>query len=138
MPPTLEPQWQPISQLRMISAVIDSGLADAQAHYASLLEARPKPYVLDDTLVTRSIRAHTEQRDFLWVFKKQLARWRIESKSDSDTVEISRLDDQLERWSQVLTNILTLAEGLRVGTIETALAKSDAELGIEASIHGVR
>jgi hypothetical protein len=41
-----EPNWQPISMLATIASLIDGGLADAREHYAMLLRARPKPFVL--------------------------------------------------------------------------------------------
>jgi len=43
-----EPSWQPIGGLPVIASLIDGGLRDGREHYAALLEARPKPYVLDD------------------------------------------------------------------------------------------
>ena len=93
---------------------------------------RDRPYVLDDATVERSIKLHTEQRDFLGVFAEQLARWRHEHPTDAQRRELDRLEGQLERLRAVLTNILALAEELQPGTIERVLAQSDLELGIEA------
>ena len=93
---------------------------------------RDRPYVLDDATVERSLKLHTEQRDFLWVFAEQLARWRHERPTDAQRRELDRLEGQLERLQAVLEDILRLAEELKQGTIERVLAKSDLELGIEA------
>jgi hypothetical protein len=41
-----------------------------------LLEARPKPYVLDDYTVQRVIRAYTEQLVFFGVYEKQFIKWK--------------------------------------------------------------
>jgi hypothetical protein len=49
-----EPNWQPISMLATIASLIDGGLSDAREHYAMLLMARPKPYVLDDATIART------------------------------------------------------------------------------------
>lgn len=43
-----EPRHQPIGMLATIAHLIDEGLTDAREQYATLLEARPKPWVLDD------------------------------------------------------------------------------------------
>jgi len=67
MTDTKRPIWQPISMLPTISGIIDGELADAEEHYATLLQVREKPYVLDDATVDRSIKLHTEQLDFTWV-----------------------------------------------------------------------
>ncbi len=126
------PNWQPITALPLIASLIDGELADGQEHYAALLEARSRPHVLDDATVERSIKLHTEQRDFLWVFEEQLVRWRSEPLSATQKGELDRLDGQLDRLRTVLSNILELAEELKQGTIDKVLAKSDLELGIEA------
>ncbi|MEA2232348.1 MAG: hypothetical protein QOD83_2164 [Solirubrobacteraceae bacterium] len=46
-----EPRHQPIGILPTIARMIDQGLTDTQEQYETLLEARPKPWVLDDALV---------------------------------------------------------------------------------------
>ena len=126
------PHWQPLTALPLIAALIDGELADAQEHHATLLAVRDRPYVLDDATVERSIKLHTEQRDFLGVFAEQLARWRHERPTEAQRRELVRLEEQLERLRAVLTNILELADELQQGTIERVLAKSDLELGIGA------
>ncbi|MGB5063339.1 MAG: hypothetical protein WBQ37_06200 [Candidatus Competibacter sp.] len=64
------PHWQPLAALPLIASLIDGELADGQEHYATLLAARDRPYVLDDATIERSIKLHTEQRDFLGVFRR--------------------------------------------------------------------
>lgn len=126
------PHWQPLTALPLIASLIDGELADGQEHYTALLAARDRTHVLDDATVERSIKLHTEQRDFLWVFAEQLTRWCNEYPSDAQRRELDRLEGQLERLRAVLEDILKLAEELKQGTIERVMAKSDLELGIEA------
>jgi hypothetical protein len=126
------PHWQPLAALPLIASLIDGELADGQEHHAALLAVRDRPYGLDDATVERSITLHAEQRDFLWVFAEQLARWRHEQPTDAQRRELDRLEEQIERLRAVLTNILALAEELKQGTLERVLAQSDLELGLEA------
>ena len=130
------PNWQPLTALPLIASLIDGELADGQEHHATLLSVRDRPYVLDDATMERSIKLHTEQRDFLGMFAEQLARWRNERPSDAQRRELDRLEGQLERLRAVLSDILALAEELKQATIERVLAKSDLELGIEALLRG--
>lgn len=125
------PNWQPLAALPLIASVIDGGLADAQEHYATLLSVRDRPHVLDDATVERSIKLHTEQRDFLGMFTEQLEHWRHEQPTDAQRQEIDRLEGQLERLRAIVEEILQLAKELQQGTIEQVLAKSDLELGME-------
>jgi hypothetical protein len=128
----LTPNWQPIAALPLIASLIDGELADSEAHYATLLAVRDRPHVLDAATVERSIKLHTEQRDFFWVFEEQLSRWRSEHLSFTQSSELDRLDGQLDRLRTVLSGILELAEELKRGTIDQVLSKSDLELGLEA------
>ena len=130
------PNWQPLTALPLIASLIDGELADGQEHHATLLSVRDRPYVLDDATIERSLKLHTEQRDFLGVFAEQLAHWRNERPSSAQRRELDRLEGQLGRLRKVLSDILELAEELQQGTIERVLAKSDLELGIEALLRG--
>ena len=91
------PNWQPISMLPTIAGIIDGELADDEEHYATLLQVRDKPHVLDDATVERSIKLHTEQLEFTWVFREQLDRWYRTDLTTHEREEIDRLFDQLER-----------------------------------------
>jgi hypothetical protein len=51
-----EPRPQPIEMLPTIAHLMDEGLADTSEQHATLLEARSKPWELDDALVNRSTR----------------------------------------------------------------------------------
>jgi len=51
-----QPEWQPISRLALIGSMIDGMLQDAEEHYHTLLQASPKPHVLDDYTVAEYLR----------------------------------------------------------------------------------
>jgi hypothetical protein len=41
----------------------------------TLLEARDRPHVLDDSIVARFIRLITDELEFLPIYREQLSRW---------------------------------------------------------------
>ena len=45
---------------------------DAEEHYQTLLQAAPKPHVLDDYTVGRVFEVFGRQKDDLWLFEEQL------------------------------------------------------------------
>ena len=47
--------WQPISQMPLVTSMIDGALSDTADHLQTLLKARTQPHVLDDACVFRSI-----------------------------------------------------------------------------------
>ena len=130
------PNWQPISMLPTIAGIIDGELVDAEEHYATLLQVREKPHVLDDATVERSIKVHTEQLEFTLVFREQLDRWCRTDLTTHEREENDRLSVQLELLRKVLIDILALADELKDGTSDKILAKSDLELGIEVLLRG--
>jgi hypothetical protein len=71
-----QPDWQPISRLPLIGSMIDGMLQDAEEHYQTLLQASRKPHVLDDYTVGRVFEVFGRQKDDLWLFEEQLARWK--------------------------------------------------------------
>ncbi len=125
------PQWQPISQLPFIAHVLDGMLESAAETGQALEEARPKPYVLDDATVNRVLRVYTTQQNDLWLYEEQLKRWGALSLTAEERQEVERLVSQLGKLRQVIASNLALAKELKSGTIEQALNKSDAELGLE-------
>ena len=111
--------------------MIDGMLQDAEEHYQTLLQAPPKPHVLDDYTVGRVFEVFGRQKDDLFLFEEQLARWKMDKLSVGQRDEVDRLTEQLGRCRTVIASILSLAEQLKQGTIEKVLAKSDLELGLE-------
>ena len=126
------PQWQPLSALAQIARDIDEQFANTREQYDTLLDARDRPHVLDDAIVTRFIRLITDELEFLPVYREQLARWYKVRPNSMQFLELDRLTHQLDLWSEVLGKQLVLAQEISAGTIEKVLAKSDMELGIEA------
>ena len=86
-----EPRDQPIGMLSTIAHLIDEGLADTSEQYTTLLDARPKPWVLDDALVARSKRVAGEALEWCGVYDRQLKRWLGERLTLSQRREVIRL-----------------------------------------------
>jgi hypothetical protein len=123
--------WQPISALPMIAMLVDEGLRDAREHCASLREAQPKPYVLDDAMIARVKRVNGEGLEYCDVYEEQLRRWRSARLTDVQRREVARLGSATRELRLALSQILALAAELATGTIERQLSKSDAEIGVE-------
>src|SRR5450755_2616357 len=126
-----EPNGQPISMLATIASLIDGGLADSRDHYAMLLKARPKPFVLDDATIADTKRVNGEGLEWCDVYDRQLQRWRSERLTGAQQREVARAQGVSGELRVELTRILELADELAQGTIERQLAKSDLELALE-------
>ncbi|MHB8596686.1 MAG: hypothetical protein ACYDER_07740 [Ktedonobacteraceae bacterium] len=126
-----QPHWQPVSMLPTLAQHIDGMLAADREQYETLLEARPKPYILDDFTVNRVINAFTTQKHDFWLFEEQLRRWKAGPLSDQLRQEVERLVEQMRQLRENNDRVLTLATELQQGTIEKQLAKDDTQLGLD-------
>ncbi|HLZ64299.1 MAG TPA: hypothetical protein VKR06_45805 [Ktedonosporobacter sp.] len=129
--PQPKPHWQPIEALAMVAAHIDGMLQADREQYETLLEAKPKPHVLDDFTINRVIAAFTTQRNDFGLFDQQLRRWAALPLSDQQRREVERLVEQMRLLRENNERVLTLARELSKGTIDKVMAKSDVELGLE-------
>jgi hypothetical protein len=65
MPKTNQVNWQPISQMPLISSMIDTSLNDTREHLDTLSKAKDRPHVLDDATIDRVEQVHTEQMNYV-------------------------------------------------------------------------
>ncbi len=128
---TAQPHWQPVTMLPTLAIHIDGMLEADLEQYETLLEARSKPYVLDDFTVNRVKSVFTEQRNDFGLFDEQLRRWQAETLTDGQRAEVTRLVEQMRKLRENNTNVLALADELSKGTIDTIMATSDEQLGLE-------
>ncbi len=109
--------------------MIDGMLESAEETHHSLQQARAGS--LDDYTVGRVREVYTTQRDDLWLYEEQLARWRNGELTSTQKQEVERLQGQLTRLRRIVTEILARTEKPKELTIETLLSKSDAETGLD-------
>ena len=129
-------QWQPIARLPELHQHLSGMLESGEEQYQNLLEAKPKPWVLDDDTINRVIKAFTGWKRDVPLFEKQAQRWESQVETDGQRAELEQMRQVLVKLRQVTENVLTLSEELKRGTLERQLAKSDAELGLEVLLRG--
>lgn len=122
-------RYHPLTMLFTIAMLIDGQLESAEEQLESLTQARGKPHVLDDSLVQRIIRLHSEQMEMVPIQREQLARWRNASPSAAQRKEINRLFPLVDRHEALLQESLALAAELETGAIDAILGIEDGELG---------
>jgi hypothetical protein len=124
--------WQPVSALPLIGFMIDGEYDDVEKQYENLHACRSKPHVLDEHIVGRVIKVYSAQAEDLWLYEEQLSRWKSLNLTRPQREEVDRLAALIPTIRERVTTILALAEELKRGTLESVLAKSDLELGLEA------
>ena len=132
MPDADPVNWQPISQMPLISGMIDGALEDTRDHVGTLSEARARPHVLDDATIDRVERVHKEQLEYVDIYDRQITRWRAEKPSADQIRELDRMAEQNRQLGGATMNVLALAGELRTGTIDRIMGMSDLKLGLKA------
>ncbi len=74
----------------------------------------------------------TTEAEDVELYEEQLARWKKLDLTAAQRREVDGLADEIPRIRTLITAILQLADELKGGTIETVLAKSDFEVGLES------
>jgi hypothetical protein len=97
MPNANQMHWQPISQMPLISSMIDTALNDTREHLGTLSKAKDRPHVLDDATLDRVEQVHAEQMDYVEIYTQQISRWRNEKPSAAQSRELDRMDEQNQR-----------------------------------------
>lgn len=130
--PGREQNWYPVSQVSWFTGHIREGIA-VTGHQLELLQpARARPSVLDDATVARIIRVHHDQAADLTLFQNQASRWKAgPGLTAAQRDAVAGFEAAIGQLRQLNSEVLAVAEELSHGTIETVLAKSDLELGIE-------
>ncbi len=128
-----EQNWYPISKLGWFTGHIREGVEATRCQLELLQPARARPYLLDDATVARTIRVHRDQAGDLTLFQNQADRWKADpGLTDAQRAGIAAYEALIAELRQVNSEVLAVADELSHGTIETVLAKSDLELGMEA------
>ena len=92
MPKANQVNWQPISQMPLISSMIDTSLNDTREYLGTLSKAKDRPHVLDDTTIDRVEQVHGEQMDYVEIYTRQISRWRNEKPSAAQSRELDRVN----------------------------------------------
>ncbi|HEY4045383.1 MAG TPA: hypothetical protein VGM27_00845 [Acidobacteriaceae bacterium] len=133
MPGPFPPQinWQPIDSLPLIGSMVDGLLDEVERQYSNLASCRLKPHVLDDYTVDRVLKVYSDQAKDVDLYEEQLSRWSKLDLASAQRREVARLTAHIPAIRSRIAEILTLAKELKQGTIETILAKSDYEVGLD-------
>lgn len=126
-----QPQWRHISDLPLLTNVVDGMLESAVEQLATLQKCEHRPSVLDDHTLNRIIVVHTEQRDDHGWYEQQFARWKQGTLSDSQAREVNRLIEQSVKVKAINEKILALTNKIAPFTIDKVMAMDDFELGLK-------
>jgi hypothetical protein len=123
--------WLPLSKLPLFTTLVDGILQDTKDMYPLLLQAKDKPWVMDDATIDRTIRLYTERLGMLPTHTEQIARWRKERLTSAQKLELDRLEKATVETQELVQRILDMATAMQAYTIDKILAKEPGELALD-------
>jgi hypothetical protein len=120
--------WQPISFLPQLAAMIDGMLEAAKESYGPFRQIS----VHDNYTLKRVSEVTGQQIEDAWLYDTQLDKWsKLSGLKQAQRDEIKRLQEQMDALKKVNRDIMAIVEEHKDKTIEKVMAKSDVELGLE-------
>ena len=132
-----EQNWYPIGKVGWFTRHIREGIEVTAGQLGLLQPALAQPYRLDDATVARIIRVHQDQAGDLMLFQNQAGRWNaVPGLTAAQRAAVQEYEAAIGELRRLNAEVLAAAEHLKPVTIETLLARSDLEVGIEALLRG--
>lgn len=120
---------KPLSAIDSISSLIDGMLIEVHDQHQNLLETQQNSHSLDYKTLQRVIVLYSEELDFLQIYRQHFSLWGLEQPSPEQSLEITRLEQQVEHIEPLLHSILEIARNLKGNTIEGILDMKDSDSG---------
>ena len=114
----------------MLTEIVRQGVDHARDQHELL--ARTGPYSLDDATVTQMLRVWDETFEWTGVHAEQGARWHRDASDAATEVAVAEYNALVQQERRIVVEILEIARKLEGATIETLMAKSDLEVGVDA------
>jgi len=122
--------YPPLSVLPMLSYAVRGALDASKEQLHNLLQAKDKPYVLDDEIVHRIIKSFTEQNKTIAHEKALCLHWNQIKLTVEQREAIDEISSNLLEIEKINQQVLFLAEHFKNHTIDKILEMEDDELGL--------
>tara|TARA_E500000331_G_C17272891_1_gene720213 strand:- start:1691 stop:2113 length:423 start_codon:yes stop_codon:yes gene_type:complete len=119
----------PVSALPTFEELVTGMLDEDRMQAENFQQAREKPAVLDDAIVTRALSMYKERETFMPFYEEHFDRWEKESKNPDILKRISELRKKHEELKNLIQQILEDLDYIKDRTIDKVLNKSDFEIG---------
>lgn len=124
-------KWQPTSMISVFLEMINEMLESAEIQFQQLKQAKDKPHVLDDEIISRILKSYGEQNELVPVYLQQCHRWKEEELNEKQTTWVAEIEDYATSLLLINKQILDFANSISDKTIDKILSKSDAELALD-------
>ena len=104
-----EANWYGLDRLPMYLKMSKELLHASEKQLQNMQTCEQQPYLLDDALVDRTIKAHTKQNEMLWAPIEQCRRWREQSPSKVQLSDTDQTESNFEKVATVNKQILNMA-----------------------------
>ena len=123
--------WYGFDMLSVYLELTRGQLAASKQQLQHLELCENKPHVLDDYIIARIIKLHSEQIEASLSFKEQCNKWREQTSDTQQLADIAEVENNIVALDKTNKQVLDLANRFKNHTIERVLAKNDIELAFD-------
>ena len=125
-----EPIDRDISFFPMFEQALHGDFEACEEQYQNLIQAKDKPYLLDDETVQRLIKVHEEKKEYISFYGPQFKRWREQPISNQQSQRLKKLEDKLPKLKELNEKVLELAYHISEFTIDKIVDMDPLQLAL--------
>ena len=120
----------PIDALPMLSYAIEGALDAAKDQLVNMQQAKNKPHVLDDEIISQIIKSYTKQNSSIAGERAIGLNWKKSKLSAKQKTSVDALLQNLDELERINQQILFIAEHYKEHTIDKILEMDEVELAL--------
>lgn len=123
--------WYTIDKVPLFEKMVNGMLEASDEQLVSLEQAKDKPYILDDAMIVRIIKAHTEQNQNLHYISLQCKRWQEGKLKKEQLKAVKDIELKIEQAKNSNQKVLVLAKYFQNYTINKITEMDSVELALD-------
>lgn len=126
-----QPIFQPLSEIRNTLEMTHIMLEESKEQLRRMREAKEKPHILDNDIVSRSLKLYKEQNEDSKFFIKQCNIWKQEKLTELQAIQVKEIEYSVNLLTEINNKLLSIFNYCKDQTINKIMEKDDMELAID-------
>jgi len=122
---------QPLSMISTILEIASSSLAASKEQLGYMEMAKEKPHMLDDAIISRSLKLYKEQNENSTHYLRQCKIWKQEQLNKLQLMQVEEVEDCTNKLIEVTNKLLAIFSYCQDHTINKILGKDDMEFALD-------
>lgn len=126
-----QPIFQSLSKIRNILEITHIMLEESKEQLGRMREVKEKPHILDNDIVSRSLKLYKEQNEDAKFFIKQCNIWKQEKLTELQAIRVKEIECNANLLTEINNKLLSIFNYCKDQTINKIMEKDDMELALD-------